>query len=271
VTSEREYILGTDRDELERLGLQHQAWVAQAYSIFARAGFREGDTLIDLGCGPGFTSIELARVVGPRGRVIARDESTRFLDFLRGESARAGLAQIEPSSGRVEDLDLPQASLDGAYARWLFCWLPDPGAALARVAEALKPGAAIAIQDYLDWGGMKLLPPSEVLDEAVLACMASWREGGSRIDVGEDLPALAQDCGLHVESFLPVARVGVVGSLEWRWLGTFFATYLPKLVERGSYGEGEFAAFRAEWEARTAQGTSRCYAPLMFDAVLRKP
>src|SRR5688572_11013066 len=153
-----EYILGTDREELERLRFQHQVWVKEAYALFEEAGLRAGQRVLDLGCGPGYTTFELAHVVGPRGRVIARDVSARFLAALERERARLGLPQVEPSLGPVEELALPDGALDAAYARWLFCWLADPLPALQRVARALKPGGVLCLQEYVDWGAMRLMP-----------------------------------------------------------------------------------------------------------------
>src|SRR5690349_1662068 len=92
---EPEYILTTEPAEIERLRLQHHAWIERAYAIFRKGGIGEGDVVLDLGCGPGFTSFELARVVGARGRVIARDESARFLEWLAAERDRLGLANVE--------------------------------------------------------------------------------------------------------------------------------------------------------------------------------
>lgn len=63
-----DYVLGTDAQELARLSFQHEAWVAHAYALWQRAGLRTGMTVLDLGAGPGFTSLDLAQVVGPRAR-----------------------------------------------------------------------------------------------------------------------------------------------------------------------------------------------------------
>ena len=209
-----EYILGADSEELQRLRFQHEAWVKQAHALWDRAGLRTGDVVLDLGCGPGFTSLGLAAVVGPGGKVIAREQSSLFLDYLAAECDRMGLDQIEPSLGPVEELDLPPERLDAAYARWLFCWLQEPGAVLARVAQSLKRGGVVALQEYLDWGAMKLVPRNRLFDRLVSACLESWRTGGITIDIVEQLPSLGAHCGLEVEHFEPIARLGRVVSLE---------------------------------------------------------
>lgn len=266
-----EYILGVDQEELDRLYFQHKAWTQAAYEVFQVAGLRAGHRVLDLGCGPGFTSFELAHVVGSDGRVIARDQSARFLEFLRAECARRSIRNVEASLGPVEALDLAEGSLDAAYARWLFCWLPDPGSALARVARSVKPGGVIVLQEYLDWGAMRLMPQSEVFDRSVLACMRSWHEGGGRIDIARDLPALAREVGLRVTRFQPRARIGAVGSLEWRWLESFFRSYLPRLAERGSLRASDVETHEREWRDRARDAASFVYAPVMADVVLTKP
>ncbi len=271
MTEDYEYTLGTDREELERLRFQHRAWLEEAYALWKRAGLRAGQTLVDLGCGPGFTSIELANLVGPRGRVIARDESERFLAFLRGERERLALTQLEPSLGRVEDLELAPGSLDAAYARWLLCWVPDARAVLERVAHGLARGGAVILQEYVDWAAMKLIPRSAGFDAVVAACMRSWADGGATIDIGDHLPSIAEELGLTVEHFRPNARIGRVGSLEWRWLEGFFESYLPRLVRRGILRAEELEAHRREWGRRAAAGTSHVFGPIVVDVILRKP
>lgn len=266
----KDYILGVEREELERLRFQHTVWAERMHALLVRAGVRAGQRALDLGCGPGFTTIELARFVGEGGHVLARDQSAAFVEFLLHERDHLGLGWIEPSLGAVETLELAPGSLDLAYARWLFCWLPDPGPALERVVTALAPGGALVLQEYLDWAAMKLLPPSPTHARAVAACMHSWEVGQATIDFGERVPELARRFDLEVERFEPVARTGVVGSLEWRWIGGFFSIYLPKLVERGLYTAAELAEWRAEWSRRTRAREGWCVAPTMVDVVLRK-
>lgn len=269
--SEPEYILGTDRVELERLRSQHLAWAEPMAAILRSAGFGLGDRLLDLGSGPGYTTLDLAALVGERGRVIACDESAGFLAFLEAECERLGVTHVETREGAVEALELEPESLDGAYARWLFCWLEDPVGVLANVVRALRPGGAVAIQDYLDWGVLRILPVHPAVDRAVETCMRSWALGGGEIDVERVLLASAPELGLRVESLEPVARIGAVGSPEWRWIGGFFESYLPRLVERGLLTSEEHEACRAAWRACEAAGYGFVSTPTVGNLVLRKP
>src|SRR5881398_927336 len=103
VTAERDYVLGTHDDEVARLGLQHRVWRSRALDAWRRAGFTVGQTLVDVGCGPGYASLDLAEIAGPRGRIISLDRSARFLDALRSAVVRNGLPNIV---ARQIDLDV---------------------------------------------------------------------------------------------------------------------------------------------------------------------
>lgn len=86
-----DYVLGTEADEIERLGLQHRVWRERVLDAWRRAGIGRGQTVIDVGAGPGWASADLAEIVGPEGRVIALERSESFLAALR----RRGLSNVE--------------------------------------------------------------------------------------------------------------------------------------------------------------------------------
>ena len=137
-----DYLLGTRDEELERLGFQHRVWAEEAFASWRRAGFGYGSTVVDVGCGPGFASIDLAHLVGPQGHVIAVDSSEKFLAHLDATAGAQALTNIKTLCTDVQCLSLPTASIDGAYARWILCFLSDPQALVKAIASALKPGAA---------------------------------------------------------------------------------------------------------------------------------
>lgn len=88
MTREKDYVLGTHDEEIERLGLQHRIWRSKATDAWQRADFTVGQTLLDVGCGPGYATLDLAEIVGPAGRVVGVDRAPFF--ELSRVSARAG-------------------------------------------------------------------------------------------------------------------------------------------------------------------------------------
>ena len=123
-----------------------------------------GARLLDLGCGPGFAALELAARVGAEGRVLAVDASERFIASLVREAGRLGIEQLTARVERVEELRLEPASLDGAFARWIFCFLPDPAPVIDRVVSGLCPGGRLVIWDYLNYRSTMLQPRSPAFD-----------------------------------------------------------------------------------------------------------
>ena len=99
--AERDYLLGTHDEELERLGLQHRVWRPRVLDAWRRAGITTGMRIVDAGAGPGWATIDLAEIVGPDGRVHALERSQRFLAALEEAADLRGLNNIE-----AHELDL---------------------------------------------------------------------------------------------------------------------------------------------------------------------
>ena len=241
------YLLGTEPEEGRRLEAQHRVWSAETRDLWDRAGFGAGISLLDLGCGPGFASIELAQRVGADGRVLAVDESGCFIDALDREKRRLGLDQLTVRVRRAEEVTLDPGSLDGVFARWLFCFLPDPGAVIARVVPALRSGGRFVVQDYLNYRATTLQPRSAAFDRVIAAVEESWRRTGADLDVGGRLPALLANHGCRVRELVPMTHFARPGSAFWEWPKRFFFSYVPRLVEDGLLTTAEQAAFEAAW------------------------
>ncbi len=245
--NDREYVLGTDEQEHARLSLQHAIWGDAASSHWTRAGFGPGDTIIDIGCGPGLGSRDLARLLGPAGRVIAIDESQRFLDHIDKSTAEPGCAPIETFKQDVQQLDLPADSADGAYARWVLHFTPDPQAVVRGVASALKEGGVFAVQDYLSWRNLLWAPTNGGIDVLRKCILASYKSHNANSDVGQMLPTWMDEAGLEVMEIRPLQRVGRPGDPLWQWPTSYFASFLPRLVETGFMTNAEHDLVLTEW------------------------
>lgn len=264
---EREYVLGTDDAELVRLGFQHQVWAEPTTAAWERAGFRPGDRLLDLGCGPGYATFDLARLVGPRGSVLGVDVSTRFLGHLERERAHRTLANVETRHAELEALDLPTASFDGAFARWVLCFVRDPAAVMANVARALRPGAPFVVLDYTRYSALTISPRSEAIERVIEAVNRSFIKAGGDPDVGRRLPTDMHRAGLEVRSIRPLVRVARPGSALWEWPATFFANYLPFLVAAGEIGEEDRTAFERDWAERSRSPGAFLLTPPMIELI----
>jgi SAM-dependent methyltransferase len=266
-TTEQSYVLGNDESEVERLGFQHRAWGEQAFALWDRVGFGRGQTILDLGCGPGFTTLDLAHIVGPTGRVIAVDASESFIARLREQVHVRGLDNVECHVATVEELELAPESLDGAFTRWLFCFLPDPESLVTRVAQALRPGGVFAVQDYYNGQSQSVAPRSEAIDRALSAMGAWWRSKGGDPDVAGRLPGLFAAAGLDVREILPHVRAGRPGSLVWDWMETAIESHIEAIVADGLLTSEEREAFEGDWARRRADPNSFFCSPPVIDVV----
>ena len=243
---ESDYILGDGDDELRRLGLQHEIWRDETRALLVQAGFTQGHTLLDVGCGPGFTTFDLLAKVGPEGRVIAVDSSSTMIEVLNREMANRGLRNVTGICQNVENLDVG-LGIDGAFVRWVLCFLENPDAVIRNVARILKPGGRIAVMDYFNYLAITVQPNSSLFDEVYKAVFQSFESAGGGLEVGRRVPGLMKSEGLKIESIEPICGVGRPGTKIWNWLTDFQKAYFPKLVERGFLSQEEHAEYNHFW------------------------
>lgn len=99
----------------------------------------KGMAVLDVGCGWGDMSLQVAEMVGPEGRVVGIDCVEAFLDEARKDAAAKGLANVEFRRGDAE-IALPENEFDYVVARFGTMFFTNPVAALRRMRLALKPG-----------------------------------------------------------------------------------------------------------------------------------
>ena len=264
------YLLGTDPEEGRRLATQHRAWAAAARDLWDRAGFGPGARLLDLGCGPGFAALDLARRVGAGGRVLAVDESSRFIEALAREAARLGLAHLTARVGQAEELRLVPGSLDGAFARWLFCFLRDPVPVVERIASGLRPGGRVVLWDYLNYRAARLEPPCAAFERVLAAVGKSWRRTGGDLDVGARLPGMLADAGCRVLELVPLVALARPGTPFWDWSRSFFFGYAPRLVGAGLLDKADRRAFESAWREREESAGAFFSTPPMIAVIAEK-
>jgi arsenite methyltransferase len=131
----------------------------------AVADLHEGETVLDLGSGAGADVLISARRVGATGKAFGLDMTDEMLDLARANAAQAGVSNVEFVKGYIEDIPLPDASVDVVISNCVINLAADKSKVLAEAARVLRPGGRFAVSDVIADSGM---------DDATRADMAAY-------------------------------------------------------------------------------------------------
>ncbi|HTO09357.1 MAG TPA: class I SAM-dependent methyltransferase [Myxococcota bacterium] len=109
-----------------------------------RAQPRPGERVLDVGCGTGQTSLQLAARVGASGAVLGVDISTPMLELARERVRQQGLTNVRFENADAQTHSLPAGAFDLCFSRFGVMFFVDPVAAFANLARALRPGGRLA-------------------------------------------------------------------------------------------------------------------------------
>lgn len=126
---------------------ERAAWQRPA-AVIRALGLRAGQVVADIGAGPGYFALRLARAVGPSGHVYAVEPEPVILDVLRDRIGAARARNVTPVLGRADDPLLPAGRCDVALIVDAYHHFPDGPAFLRRVARALRPNGRLVNIDF---------------------------------------------------------------------------------------------------------------------------
>jgi SAM-dependent methyltransferase len=205
------YALRGGSEGRERLRVLARVMRPTTLTLFDRVGIGAGMRCLDVGCGGGDVTLDLAARVGPAGRVVGVDVDAAKVDLARAEAAERGVTNVEL---RVANLrTLAEEPFDVVYARFVLSHLPDPEAAVDTFGRHLRPGGVLVVEDT-DFAGNFTYPPTESFDRFTKLYRAVVGGRGGDPDIGPRLPRILSTAGLEQVGAGVVQPMGTTGEVK---------------------------------------------------------
>ncbi|MCK4870553.1 MAG: class I SAM-dependent methyltransferase [Gammaproteobacteria bacterium] len=201
------YVLTEGREAKARLDLLHQLCGDSTLSFYRKAGLKAGMRALDVGCGIGNTSIDIARVVGSEGQVAAIDISEKQIEEARLNAEAHQISNISflvRDAGDIADL----GKFDFVCSRFLLIHLKEPMSALKAMYDALLKGGVLACEEP-HWSDFFSTPPSEAIRSLIQWQLSYCEQVGINFELGKELCGMLEAlkcCSIVETTFQPVIR-----------------------------------------------------------------
>lgn len=268
--ADSDYVLGTNDEELDRLGLQHRVWRPIVLECWRRAGITFGSRVIDVGAGPGYATVDLAELVGPTGEVFAIERSARFLEFAKNACAMRGLSNVRFREADLMEESLGKLEVDATWCRWVASFVSSPEKLINAIAGALRPGGAAIFHEYIDYRTWRLAPRRPAVESFVNEVMASWRATGGEPDVALNFPTLFRAAGLRIVEAHPRILTVSPQDYAWQWPASFIEINLARLQELGRVDSEWTEAVRREFREAEADSMTLLNTPMFLEIIARR-
>jgi arsenite methyltransferase len=145
--------------------LAEEDLASRSDSVPVLAQLRPGEVVLDLGSGGGLDCLRAGRMVGPQGRVIGLDMTPEAIRLARQRAKKVGATNVEFRYGEIEDMPLPDASVDVVISNCVINLSPDKDAVFREIYRVLRPGGRMVVHDIVIEGDL----PGPIRDS-----LAAW-------------------------------------------------------------------------------------------------
>jgi ubiquinone/menaquinone biosynthesis C-methylase UbiE len=233
----------------------HEWRTAENSAGYVLDAFVPGARVLDVGCGPGTITVDVAARVAP-GSVLGVDRADEVLDRARSAARDVGVDNVEFAVGDVYALDLPDDSFDVVHAHQVLQHLTDPVAALREMLRVCAPGGVVAARDS-DYATFTWWPADERITRWLALYHDVARANGAEPDAGRRLLAWAQEAGCR--DVVATASAWCFSTpAERAWWGGMWADRVvgsalaDQAVERGFAARAELDDLSDAWRAWSA-------------------
>jgi SAM-dependent methyltransferase len=250
----------------ERMDLLAAVHGPDTVALLDTVGVATGARCVDLGCGGGHVTLELARRVGPSGHVTGIDLDEELLAFATTEAATRGLENVTFHVGPVEDY--VETGLDLAFSRMLLSHVQDPVAVVRRMAEAVRSGGTVIVED-VHFAGCFTEPGCPAYDRWVAWFCEAVRDNGGDLDIGPRLPTLLRGAGLS-DVGVRVAQAAFLDGPHKQLQQMSMGKVRAAVLAAGAASADDFDAAHAELTRFTDDPTTLVAGPRMIRAWARR-
>jgi SAM-dependent methyltransferase len=233
----------------------HRRRTAEDSAGYLLPYLRPGMSLLDVGCGPGTITVDLAARVAP-GRVTAVELTDEALDLARAEAQARNQSNVSFATSDVHALDFPDGTFDVVHAHQVLQHVADPVQALRELRRVCVPGGIVAVRDA-DYAGFIWFPQLPELDRWLDLYDRAARANGGEPDAGRRLLCWAQEAGF--DEIAPTASVWCFATPDTReWWGRMWADRIVEsalarqLVDSGMATTVELGEISSAWRSWAA-------------------
>lgn len=264
---DHEYAIDGGRHDADRLARQASVMAAGTMGFLTSLGVGPGSACVDVGCGGGQVSLDLARLVGPSGRVVGIDVDAAALDIARGGAEAAG---VEVTFVRADAAaPFEPGAFDVAVARLLLSHLVEPMAVVRAMADLVRPGGVVAVED-LYTPALRADPPVAALDRLAEVYGATVRARGGDPTLGPRLRAHLAAAGLRDVTERTVVNA-MTGTHEKMFLTQLLDNMRTTILETGSATAADLDDIRAGVATAAASEDVTFYQARMHQVSGRRP
>jgi len=189
-----DYALGSTDAEIARLQRQAAVIAEPTAVLLQRGGIEPGMRVLDLGCGPGDVTFQLADMVGPQGSVLGLELDAAQLAVAHRRRDELGLTTVAFQQGDARTF-VADEPFDAVVCRLLLMHLPDPVEVLSHHLRNLRPGGCFVAVDY-DMSGARAYPDVPLYAQVGSWMQAGFRHVGAEPNVGMGFPETFGRAGL---------------------------------------------------------------------------